>query len=375
MSPFEPTKEPVTRRRFMRGVVAAAATIAGAPILSACSSAAPAAPAATAKPTAAASTSVPAAAAAPTVSSAAAAKKISVKFAIVTGPTHPYAQGYTHFFKEVTARTKGQVEFQVFENGQLGTGKDNLEAIRSGALEMHLSASEIAQFVPEWDATSLYFLFRDDAHAYRAADGEVGQILGKKLEAQGFKVLGYWNAGTRHIFSRANKKIQKIDDMKGLKIRVIQNKLYVDSFNALGALSTPIASTEVYNALQQGVIDAAENDPTTILDQKWYEPAKNLALTAHQLDGMGRPFLVAPKFFNELPADIQKVFVEVGKEATEVERKAIEDGQKKGLDTLREKGMQINEVDREPFMKIMQDKIYPTMQGETSELVKKILAL
>lgn len=353
------------RRSFLRiaGVVVAGAALVG------CGAPA-AAPAATTAPAKPGSTAAPAASGAP----AAVGKKYTIKLGVPTNVDYPFHTGYEFFGKKLVEATNGAVEWQSFPNGQLGSNRDLTEGVRVGTIQMTVASVELSQFVPEWDVMSLLYLFDSYPQCYTASAGEVGQFMTQKLEAAGFKVLGFFSGGTRNVFT-TKKQVKTIDDIKGQKIRVQQNKVHIDTFNAIGAIATPMAYNELYSALQQGVVDGAENDPTSVMDMKFNEVAKFYTLTKHSVEGMGRPFVMNKGFFESLPADIQKLVVQFGKEATDLERKTFEEKEVTALEALKSKGMTVNEIDREPFKKIAQEKIFPTIQDPAQQdLIKKILA-
>ncbi|MGE5620792.1 MAG: TRAP transporter substrate-binding protein DctP [Sphingomonadaceae bacterium] len=361
------TKRSLDRRSFLKlagGVVAGAA-------LTACSS--PSAPSAapTKAPEGAKSAAEPTKAAAPAVASG---KKFLIKCGVPTNVDYPFHQGYEYFGKKLVEATNGAVEWQSFPNGQLGSNRDLTEGVKLGTIQMTVASSELTQFVPEWDVISLPYLYDSYAQCYKVGDGEVGKFYEQKLDAAGFKLIGFFSGGTRSVFT-AKKPVRSLDDLKGLKIRVQQNKVHIAAFNALGAISTPLAYNELYSALQQGVVDGAENDPTAILDMKFNEVCKYYTLTKHFIEGMGRPFVMNKSFFESLPADIQKLVLQFGKEATDLERKYFEEVEGKALADLKSKGMEIIEIDTAPLAKVVREQVFPTIEGkDKQDLIAKILA-
>ncbi len=362
----ERTKRILDRRSFLR---LAAGAMAGT-ALTACG--APAAP--PASPTKAAGGVKAAEATKASTSAVASGKKFLIKCGVPTNVDYPFHQGYEYFGKKLVDATNGAVEWQSFPNGQLGSNRDLTEGVKLGTIQMTVASVELSQFVPEWDVMSLLYLFDSYKQCYAVAEGEVGKLLTEKLEAAGYKVLGFFSGGTRNLFTR-KKQVKSLDGLKGQKIRVQQNKVHIATFNALGAIATPLAYNELYSALQQGVVDGAENDPTSLMDMKFFEVSKYYTLTKHSLEGMGRPFVMNKAFFDGLPADIQKLALQFGKEATDLERKVFEEKEVAAMEELKKKGMTVNEIDREPFKKIAVEKVFPTVEGKgMQELITKILA-
>lgn len=355
------------RRSFLKlagGVLAGAALVGcGAP------AAAPASPTKAAEGAKAAGEATKAPAVA-----AAGGKKFLIKCGVPTNVDYPFHQGYEYFGKKLVEATNGAVEWQSFPNGQLGSNRDLTEGVQLGTIQMTVASSELTQFVPEWDVISLPYLFDSVKQAYKVGEGEVGKFYEQKLDAAGFKLIGYYSGGTRSVFT-SKKAVKALDDLKGLKLRVQDNKIHIAAFNAMGAIATPMAYNELYSALQQGVVDGAENDPTAIIDMKFNEVCKYYTLTKHFAEGMGRPFVMTKSFFESLPADIQKLVLQFGKESTDLERKVFEEKEVTALGQLKAKGMEVIEVDTAPFAKAVRDKVFPTITDKSKQdLIAKILA-
>jgi tripartite ATP-independent transporter DctP family solute receptor len=242
-----------------------------------------------------------------------------------------------------------------------------------GSIEMTPGGSELGQWVPLWDVIALPYLFDSYEQTWKIMDGEVGKIVEAQVEAAGFKLIGFWAGETRNVYTN-KRPVHKPDDLKGLKIRMQPNKMHIAAFNALGAIATPMGFNEVYSALQQGVLDGGEQGPLAFADMKFYEVAKHYSLTKHLVEGVGCPFLMGKKFFDGLPADIRKLVVDVGKEATGLQRKIITEKMGQWLANLKEKGTTVIEVDTEPFAKVVREKVFPTVEGkDKQDLIAKIL--
>ncbi len=180
----------------------------------------------------------------------------------------PNFRGY--LFKQ---KSNGDIEIKVFPSSSLGTQKELIEGLIYGTVDMTLTGTaELGTFQPQMAIFDMPFLFKDRAHAFKALD-TVGMELAKPLEAKGLKMLGYMENGIRHMTNNA-KPIKSPADMKGLKIRVMNNKVYVEMMKALGASPTPMALAELYSGMQAGVVDGQENPAAHIYTKRFYEVQK-----------------------------------------------------------------------------------------------------
>ncbi len=286
----------------------------------------------------------------------------------------PYHTGLEYMAKEVAEKTNGRVKIQIYPNAQLGDQRQMVEGLRLGTIDMCITAtSDLAQFVPETDVLNLPFIFKDLNHSYQAMDGVVGNRLGKMVEKKAnLRVLGWWSAGVRSVFN-SKKPVTKPEDLKGMKIRTMPNKTDMEAFNALGAIATPIPYSELYTSLQQEVVQAAENDPISFEQQKFYEICSYYSLTEHYINGGTRPLLISMHTWNRLPKDIQKIIMTAGRNATNYERKLFEEQSTKAMQQLEAKGVKINKVDNALFRKNM-IKLWEKV-GERSPETKKLIDL
>jgi C4-dicarboxylate-binding protein DctP len=253
------------------------------------------------------------------------------------------------FAAEVARRTNGEVEIKVFGAGQIGGLKDNAEGVRLGTLDFScVDCAQIGLFHPRAGIISLPFLFRDYPHYQKVVQGPIGkQLADEILQKASIRILSYWPAGFRIMASR-NKSIKSAADMKGLKIRIPEVPIYVETMKALGANATPMPWGEVYTALQTGVVDAIEVPSDTIFAGKMYEVSKFLSRTYHIFVDCN--LVVSEKVYVTLPPDIQKTLYAVAKEvfwdwgAVESQKLDVS-----GWDSLIKAGMQGVEPDRESF--------------------------
>lgn len=298
-------------------------------------------------------------------------KKIVIKAAHTVATDHPFHIGMDTFAKSVAAKTNGKVEVQVFPNGQLGTDeRQAAESLQLGNIQATVVASgAVASFTPKVDVFNLPFLFRDLQHLYKVSDGEPGQIVAKDLETKGLKVLAYFNGLPRSVFNN-KKPINKVEDLKGMKIRVMQSPVQIGTFNNLGALATPMPAGEVYSALQQGVIDGGENHPFSILSYKYYEVSKYYSLTNHFYEAC--PLLMDAKFFNAQTPDIQKALLEAAAEGRDAMRKYMEQKNAEALAEISKKGTTVNKIDDiAPFQKVV-EPVYKQFEDKIGkDLIEK----
>ena len=239
---------------------------------------------------------------------------IIIKFSHVVAPDTPKGKGAQRFKELAEQRTNGRVKVEVYPNSQLYKDKEEMEALQLGSVQM--LAPSLAKFGPlgakEFEVFDLPFLFKDTG-AFRAiTDGPLGAELFKKLEPKGIKGLAYWDNGF-HIMS-ANKPLHNVADFKGLKMRIQSSKVLDAQMRALGAIPQVMAFSELYQALQSGVVDGTEGVPSNFYTQKIYEVQKHMTLSNH--GHLAYAVIVNKKFWEGLPADIRTQLEGAIKDAT-----------------------------------------------------------
>ena len=223
------------------------------------------------------------------------------KLGHIADPENPYAKGAEKFAQLVKEKTGGKVEVQVFPSSQLGNQRDLVEGTQFGTIDFTMTSTAVlGNFLPQAAVFDLPFIFRDVQHAYKALD-TVGMEIAEKL--QGMKLLAYYENGVRHM-TNSKRPIRKPEDMKGLKIRVMEQPIYIEMIKALGGNPTPMAFGELYTALQQGVVDGQENPAAHIYTARFFEVQKYISLTAHTYSA--EPMLVSLAAWNKLPKDLQE---------------------------------------------------------------------
>ncbi|MBF0166739.1 MAG: TRAP transporter substrate-binding protein [Alphaproteobacteria bacterium] len=232
-----------------------------------------------------------------------AADPIVIKFSHVVAPNTPKGKGAEFFKKLAEERTKGAVKVEVYPNSQLYKDKEEMEALQLGAVQM--LAPSLAKFGPlgvkEFEAFDLPYILPSKDALRAVTEGPVGQSLLKKLETKGIIGLGFWDNGFK-IMS-ANKPLHTPDDFKGQKLRIQSSKVLEAQMKALGALPQVMAFSEVYQALQTGVVDGTENPPSNMFTQKMHEVQKHATMSNHGY--LGYAVIVNKKFWEGLPPDIR----------------------------------------------------------------------
>lgn len=244
----------------------------------------------------------------------AAPEPILIKFSHVVATQTPKGQAADYFKKIAEERTKGRVKIEVYPNSQLYKDKEEMEALQMGSVQM--LAPSLAKFGPlglrEFEVFDLPFIFDDYAHLHKVTQGPVGAKLLKKLETKGLMGLAYWDNGFKVM--SANKPLRDVADFKGTKMRIQSSKVLDAQMRSVGAIPQVMAFSEVYQALQTGVVDGTENPPSNLYTQKMHEVQKYVTMSNHGY--LGYAVLVNKKFWMGLPADIRTILDGCMKDAT-----------------------------------------------------------
>ena len=283
----------------------------------------------------------------------------TLKFANPISKDHSWGRAAEVFSKMVAEITSGRVEVQVFHSGALGKIREALEMAKAGTVDFVLSGTgHVTSHVPELGITVLPYLWKDTETMFQALDGPFGQYLGERLSEKGFEIVGWWDNGFRHVSNNAHP-ILKASDMKGLKIRCLPAKVHVAFFKGLGASPTPMGWTELYQGLQQGVVDAQENPPAMVYMGKLHEVQKYYSLTSHVNEPAN--VLMSKASLNKLPKDLQVAVKIAAQKATLWQRAANAKDNQDVMKKLIDGGLKINDVPQETiaeFRKVAQS-VYP----------------
>lgn len=251
--------------------------------------------------------------------------------------------------QEVEKGTNGRIIIKNFFSGSLGGERESIESVQLGTQELAgTSTGPIPNFVPAVKILDIPFLFRDKAHARAVLDGPIGQALLKEFDSKGFKALAWTENGVRHMTNN-KRPINLPDDLKGLKMRTMENPVHVAAYKGFGIITTPMAFPEVFTALQQGVVDGQENPLSVIMAAKFEQVQKYMTLTAHVYSPA--ILLMNKAAFDKLSAADQKVFLDGGKMAATAMRARVDKDDASGVAELRAKGMSIIETfDKSAFV-------------------------
>jgi tripartite ATP-independent transporter DctP family solute receptor len=251
------------------------------------------------------------------------------------------------FSKEVEKATNGRIKIQNFYSAALGSERESIEAVQLGTQELTFtSTGPVPNFVPETRILDIPFLFRDKAHARAVLDGPIGQDLLKTFDAKGMKALAWGENGVRHM-TNSKRAVNTPDDLKGLKMRTMENPVHVAAYKGFGIITTPMAFAEVFTALQQGTVDGQENPLSVIMAAKFDQVQKHLSLTGHVYSPC--VMLMNKAAFDKLSAADKQVFLDAAQVAVKANRARVDEDDAKGVAELRGKGMQVVEVDKSKF--------------------------
>ncbi|HYF60197.1 MAG TPA: TRAP transporter substrate-binding protein [Burkholderiaceae bacterium] len=251
------------------------------------------------------------------------------------------------FAREVEKRTNGKYKIQPFYSGALGGERESIEAVQLGTHELTFtSTGPVPNFVPETRILDIPFIFRDKAHARAVLDGEIGRELLSKFETKGMKALAWGENGVRHM-TNSKRAVNSPDDLKGLKMRTMENPVHITAYKNFGIVPTPMAFPEVFTALQQGTVDGQENPLSVIMAAKFDQVQKHLSLTGHVYSpGV---LIMNKGVFDKLPAEDKKHFLDAAVEAVKANRARVDEDDAKGVAELKSRGMQVVEVDKTKF--------------------------
>jgi tripartite ATP-independent transporter DctP family solute receptor len=265
----------------------------------------------------------------------------TMRNSISIGQNSHQGVGIDVFAKEVEKRTGGRYKIQNFYSGSLGGERESIEAVQLGTQELTLtSTGPVPNFVPEAKILDIPFLFRDKAHAYAVLDGPIGDEMLKLFEPKGFKALAWAENGVRHMTNN-KRAVNTPEDLKGLKMRTMENPIHIAAYKGFGIVPTPMAFPEVFTALQQGTVDGQENPLSVIMAAKFDQVQKHLTLTGHVYSPA--VWLMNKAAFDKLSAADKQAFIEAAKEGTKANRARVAEDDAKGVAELRAKGMNVIE--------------------------------
>jgi tripartite ATP-independent transporter DctP family solute receptor len=299
-------------------------------------------------------------------------QKLVLKATDVHPLGYPTVEAVIQMGKKLEAATNGRLSIQMYPSMQLGGEKEMIEQAQVGALAIaRISVGPMGPIVPELNVFNLPFMFRDDAHMEKVIDGPIGDELLKKLSESKANLIGlcWMNAGTRNVYN-SKKPIQTVDDLKGLKIRMMGNPVFVDTMNSLGGNGVSMGFDQLISAMQTGVVDGAENNYPSYESGQHYRYAKYYSKTGHLM--IPEILVFSKKIWDELSKDDQALILKVAKEAQQEERKLWYDREKESLKKMADAGAVVNEVaDKKPFQAAVKP-VWDKYGAQYADLIKRI---
>lgn len=302
------------------------------------------------------------------------AQEITLRSADIHPDGYPTVEAVKYMGELVSKRTNGRIKIEVTNNAALGTEKDTIEQTRFGVIDMNrVNAAPFNNLVPQTVVLGLPFLFRSTEHMHKTVDGPVGDEVLAAFEPHGLIGLAFYDSGARSFYS-TKKPIEKLEDLKGMKVRVQQSDLWIAMMEAFGANATPMPFGEVYSSLETGVVDAAENNWPSYESSRHFEVAKNYTLTEHSLNP---EILVISKIsWDKFSADDQKVLKDAAKESVAKMRELWTAREKASEEKVRAVGVNVITVDKAEFsaaMKPVYDRFVTDPQMK--DLLERIRAI
>jgi TRAP-type transport system periplasmic protein len=276
-----------------------------------------------------------------------ASAKTVIRIGTTVASDHPENQGARKIKELVESRSNGELEVQVFTDSQIGDQRTMVENLRLGVQEMTwVTVGFFGSYEPILNVVESGYLFRDSAHSYKVFDGPFGDEIRSLVEKHGVKLLGFYEAGMRHV-TNSTRPIVTPADLNGLKIRTPQAKYHLNTLRLMGANPIAMPFSEVYTAVQQHVVDGQENPVSNIYNSKIYEVNKFISLTGHL--HLTHMVLYSNRLFSRLSPEHQKILTDAVKESQEIQRAAVRADDSRLLDVMKKAGAQVNEADRAAF--------------------------
>ena len=306
-------------------------------------------------------------------SSAAKESKIELQAGITLTQDSHYAKGLAEFGRLVNEYSNGTITLTVHPNSLLGGERDLIESVAMGTVAMALiSTGPIPNFFPDFAVLDLPYLFPNAATAYKALDGEVGTELLGQMTAKGIIGLGFWENGIRHVTNNV-REIKTPEDLKGLKVRTMENDIHMNTYRHYGASPTPMAMGEVFMALQQGVVDGQENPAINILTSRLNEVQKFMSLTGNFYSPS--VLMLSKTIFDSMSEAQQKAVLRAAEEAKHWQRKYSQDNTAKAIADIKAGGTLVTEVDVNVWIAGSQNTYKDYEAKVRQDMIKKIREL
>jgi tripartite ATP-independent transporter DctP family solute receptor len=290
-----------------------------------------------------------------------ASAQIELKINGLHAPEHPASMTHQFFADRVEQLTDGEITVDVFDARQLGDAVESVQSLRNGTIALvTVSTSNLSQVLPQVDMFSLPYLFKSADHYWDYLNSDRAAAFAQPLEDKGIVVLGWIDSGARNFFTDA--PVRSVEDLQGKKIRVMASPVQVKTIEAMGGTGVPIAWGELYNALQTGVVDGAENNHPSVVTMKFYEVSDYYTLDEHAR--IPDALLMSKSVYDTLSPEQQQAMRQAGKEAEAYMRGAWAMAEQSAISDLQERFTEIIEVDKQPFI----DAVAPLVQEEAERL-------
>jgi tripartite ATP-independent transporter DctP family solute receptor len=283
---------------------------------------------------------------------AASAQEITLRSSDTHPDGYPTVEAVKHMGELVEERTDGRIKIDIYHSAQLGQEKDTIEQTRFGVIDLNrVSLGPFNNLIEETKVPSLPFIFRSTEHMHKVMDGPIGEEILAAFEPHGLIGLAFYDGGARSFYN-SQRPIRSVEDVKGMKIRVMQSDVFVDMVNALGGNATPLPYGEVYSSIQTGVIDGAENNYPSFESSLHYEVAKHYTLNEHLI--VPEVLVISKITWDKLSAEDQQILREAAKESVPYMRELWEAREKESERLVREAGVEIiTDIDKQPFIDAM----------------------
>lgn len=254
-------------------------------------------------------------------------------------PTHPYQKGAEFFGEKLVEYSNGSMELDIYPANQLASGAKSVEGTALGTIDIFIeNPMSVCNVVPSFEAMNMPYLFDTAEQAFAMMDTEECKIFADDCEAHGIKLLGYWYNGWRNV-SNGKRPVEKVEDLRGLTIRIAESQVFADMMTALGMNPVPLANSEIFTALQMGTVDAQENPQNNYINNKYFEVNRYFSMTRHVFSV--EPVGMNLDLWNELTAEQQETLMKAFDEASVYQRQLAEDTETNQLKQVLDEGADI----------------------------------
>jgi tripartite ATP-independent transporter DctP family solute receptor len=288
------------------------------------------------------------------------------------GVTHPVHEAMEYMAQLIAEKSQGKMEIRIYPNQQLGTERELVELLQIGSLGMtKVSSATLESFAPKIQVLSMPYLFRDDEHRDKVLKGEIGKQLLLEGEKYWLRGLCYYDAGKRSFYTK-NKPVDSPEDLKGLKIRTLESNMAINMIKSFGSSPTPVSYGELYTALQQGIVDGAENNPPSLYTSRHYEVCKFYSVNEHT--AVPDVVIISTKVWNTLDEQEQQWIQEAADESSVFQYKLWAESVEESYRELKKAGVTITYPDQTSFREAVESlyESFRVSQPEMFEMVEKI---